>query len=241
MGDTFHGSLGGSDFSDGIRIDVVAGQTYTISMTGVTLPDPLLYLYDQYGNYVTYDDDGGLGLNSELTFQADYTGEYLIAALEYSGASGTYEIEVTDVALPETWTVDEIASYLTDGLSAAGQQFATWVLASWTYATGIEFQFSSSPGADIMFGDDGQPDPGDTLWAYAYSTTDANGNIVQSFVDISESWIAGDLDSFGDPIINTYSMQTYIHEIGHALGWAMGAPITAAPAMPPTGRGTTPI
>ena len=63
----------------------------------------------------------------------------------------------------------------------------------------------STTGADITFDDN---DSG------AYSTSDTSGStITSSFVNVSTDWV----QSFGTTL-DSYSFQTYVHEIGHALG-----------------------
>ena len=117
----------------------------------------------------------------------------------------------------------EIASYLTDGfwsywggsrhshsttlnnngsikvditaLTATGQAAAQWALQSWEMVSGITFTYVTS-GADITF------DDSDPSGAYASST----------HVNIPTSWNSWDQDD------DSYYYQTFMHEIGHALG-----------------------
>ena len=63
----------------------------------------------------------------------------------------------------------------------------------------------STNGADITFDDN---DSG------AYSTSDTSGSsITSSFVNVSTSWLTSN-----GTTLDSYSFQTYVHEIGHALG-----------------------
>lgn len=138
----------------------------------------------------------------------------------------------TDAADLPTYSLDQIADQLSDGywedssqefrkfdvapggsltvditnLTVAGRFFARNALDAWEKVTGINFIFTSSgTGADIYFDDD---------QSGAYSGSATSGNTIQrSIVNVSTDWIAGDgID------LNSYSFQTYIHEIGHALG-----------------------
>jgi len=92
-------------------------------------------------------------------------------------------------------------------LTAAGQQLATWALEAWSMVTGITFnQVVGSAG--ITFDDSASgPFAGPSSW------TGPGGTINSSTVNVSTSWIA----SYGTGI-DSYSFQTYMHEIGHALG-----------------------
>ena len=90
------------------------------------------------------------------------------------------------------------------GLTTAGQQLAHWALDAWTAVSGIRFSYISG-SADISF-DDNQ--------SGAYAGYSASGSTtVSAYVNIDTSW----LDYYGTGKAS-YSYQTYIHEIGHALG-----------------------
>lgn len=93
-------------------------------------------------------------------------------------------------------------------LTDAGKKLARAALELWSDATGITFnEVGLSTSADITFDDN------DQSGAYSYSTGIINGITGKSHVNIPTSW----LDNYGTGY-NTYSMQTYIHEIGHAIG-----------------------
>ena len=84
---------------DLFNLNVVAGQTYTISLRGsgaTPLADPFLVLRNNALAVVKTDDDGGDGINSLITFTAAYTGVYVIDARAYpgSGLTGTYHVDV---------------------------------------------------------------------------------------------------------------------------------------------------
>ncbi|TLP60431.1 type I secretion C-terminal target domain-containing protein [Parasedimentitalea maritima] len=127
------------------------------------------------------------------------------------------------VAKP-TYTVDQVATYLTqgywedtgrsqrsydvepggqitvnlNGLNAHGQATARQALDSWTAITGIEFVQSSS--AQMTF-DDSQ--------SGAYASSSVSGDtVISTNINVATSWA-----NYGD-----YYLQTFIHEIGHALG-----------------------
>jgi serralysin len=240
-GDTFEGTLSFSGDKDAIKLEVQAGVTYTISMEGIGsggVSDTYLYLYDSNTNEIATDDDGGSGRNSEITFTATSTGTYYIGAASYNDRyTGDYRVSVdadggpTDPPTdPNAFTNDQIASQLTDGywnnsgrgrrafdvspgealtvnlngLNASGRELATKALEAWTKVTGIDFQTVNS-GAQITFDDN---DSG----AYANSTT-RGSTIVSSTVNVSTDWVA----RYGTGL-DGYAFQTYVHEIGHALG-----------------------
>lgn len=75
---------------------------------------------------------------------------------------------------------------------------------AWTNVTGISFNTVTS-GADIFFYDD-------QSGAYSSSTV-SSGTIISSIVNVSTDWL-----SSSGTTLDSYSFQTYIHEVGHALG-----------------------
>jgi len=242
VGDTFAGTLDPAGDRDAVAITLTAGQTYEIALNGTggpgELSDPLVRLYDGAGGFLAFDDDGGPGVDSLLTFTATATGTYYISAGSYGDFySGTYNLTVTELGGPtpppptdSVWTLDQIADQLTTGywvdsgrqersfnvapggtltvditgLTADGQQLARWALDAWTDVIGINFQEVAS-GAQITFDDN---DSG----AYAFSNL-VGTTITSSVINVSTNWLA-----VSGTTIDSYSFQTYMHEIGHALG-----------------------
>lgn len=94
-------------------------------------------------------------------------------------------------------------TYDISGLTAAGQTLATMALQAWSDVSGIQF-LATSGSADIVFDDE---DSG----AYA-SFFYSGGTIHQAWINVSTSWISG------SDTIDSYGFQTYLHEVGHALG-----------------------
>ena len=133
----------------------------------------------------------------------------------------------TAASTQPTYTLDQIADYLTDGfwadqdfrrhsydvspgeslvvdlsaLNARGQNTARQALEAWTAVTGINFVEGRS-GVHINFDDK-------ETGAWAQATSVRGNTTLRSEVNVAASWYDLSPD---------FSLQTYIHEIGHALG-----------------------
>ncbi len=94
-------------------------------------------------------------------------------------------------------------------LTAAGQTLARAAFQTWANVTNLVFQEVSS-GGDILF-DDNQDG------AFADGNWDWNGRITSMLVNVDAQWLA----DYGTSL-DSYSFQTYVHEIGHALGLGHG-------------------
>ncbi|MEL6450263.1 MAG: M10 family metallopeptidase C-terminal domain-containing protein [Pseudomonadota bacterium] len=236
VGDTFSGFLDAGD-TDWVAITLEAGTTYTISLGGSysntgTLLDTDLWLYDASGNLIEYDDLDGPSFDAQITYTPTSTGTFFIAAGSYyTTASGTYQLDVAAVQPPAPATVNELADFLTDGywqsvnfsgfkfdtsnsnvitvditgLTAAGQQLALWAMEAWEAVANIQF-VQVNGNAQITF-DDNQSG------AFAGPNSVVGGYTTDAIVNVGTGW----LNSYGTTI-DSYSFQTYVHEIGHALG-----------------------
>ncbi|MEM9709173.1 MAG: M10 family metallopeptidase [Pseudomonadota bacterium] len=94
-------------------------------------------------------------------------------------------------------------TYNVSGLTQEGQNLAEDAFDAWSMVTGLVF-IETTSFAQITLNDQ-------YLGAYASMST-SGGNIVSASINISESWIGGSDRNDG------YGFQTYMHEIGHALG-----------------------
>ncbi len=246
-GDTFYGHLWVGDV-DAFNVDLEVGMTYiaTLDASSVEdndIEDTVLLLVSETGTILEVADDidtAGGNYYSQLEFSVEVSGTYKLVATSFNTYYNTnfapdwgyYQLGLESFA-PEAlrhYSVSEIADYLTyggwgnvtykwniragdtlgvdiSGLTAEGQTLALTAMQAWTMVTGI--QFSTDGAAQISFVDH-------NAGAYAsFSTT--NGFITTATVNVSTDWLV----SYGTAL-NSYSFQTYIHEIGHALGLSHG-------------------
>lgn len=102
-------------------------------------------------------------------------------------------------------TAGGIVTYSTAGLSAREIQMIAWACEAWRDATGLVFNRVTS-GGDISFSNTSSGAFGGPEWSM--------GNTIwSSIVNVGTDW----LTSYGTTV-DSYTMVTYIHEIGHALG-----------------------
>jgi hypothetical protein len=244
VGGTADGDLEVLGDHDWFAITLTAGQQVTVTLDALTSHDPntnnpfdtYLNIYDSTGtNIIASNDDIILGYvtNSQVSFAAPSSGTFYIDVGAFSNSSyGTYQLSAAPYTPPPLATNDQIANQLVSGywdgdshhwavtqggtltvnistLNASEQVLARAALQEWTDIIGVHFQEVTS-GAQIVF-DDTEQTSGDPIAA-----TDANwsnGIMSHAHVHISSSWV----NTYGTSLYS-YSFQTYVHEIGHALG-----------------------
>mgnify|MGYP002777008367 CR=1 FL=1 len=229
FGGSFNGVLESGGDRDWVAITLVAGQNYVFDVTGDgarALANPQLALRSASGALLVQNDNTN-GLNPQIAFTATTGGTYFLD-VGSSGGSGSGEYSISAQAPLSVFTYDQIAVQLTEtywgdgrhafvvgsdraltvnltAIAADAQALARAALASWTGVSGIAFV--ETPGvAEITF-------QSSEAGAFAYSERSSTGAILSAVVNISPQWL---LD-YGNTV-GTYSYQTYLHEIGHALG-----------------------
>lgn len=237
VGDRFDGHLDRGD-ADWVRVQLEPG-AYVIALDsrgGNGVKDPYLRVMDAAGVQIAEDDDGGTtGMNARLVLTVKQAGTYYLEAGSYADQyRGNYSLSISERPPLRNFTMPEIAAQLTDGywrtdgsgrrafdvkqgdtlnvdlsgLTAEGRALANAALSAWEAVTGIRFNRAPAAGASIQISFD------DTDIYGAYSSSVTRGStLLSSHVNIGTGWI----DTYGTGL-NTYSYQTYIHEIGHALG-----------------------
>jgi Ca2+-binding RTX toxin-like protein len=151
---------------------------------------------------------------------------------------GSYTLSVQPYTPPPVWNYDQIANQLVNGywnaqggdvahhwavtqggtitvnystLTAAEQTLAIAALQEWTDIIGVTFT-PVSTGGQIVFSDAEDASANGPV-AQTSGSWSSSGIISSEHIDISASWVR----NYGSGL-NSYSFQTYLHEIGHALG-----------------------
>ena len=218
---------------DWFAITLTASQAVTISLNGITLHDPYLYVRDSTGALLFENDDvSSVNFDSRLAFNPAYSGTYYIDVGAFDDfGTGQYQVSVDPYTFPPVATPDQIADQLVSGywdgdshhwnvaeggtltvnitdLGFAEKTLARAALAAWSDIIGVHFQ-EVSGAAQITFSNDEGPEG-----LYAATTPQWSGGIMTAAtVQISTSWMT----AFGSTL-NSYGFETYVHEVGHALG-----------------------
>ena len=232
VGSSVAGSLDVVGDRDWYRLNLSAGQEVRVDLIGTGNPgvdDTYLRIRDSNGNLLYENDDVGSSLNSSIAFRAPTSGTFFVEVGSYDDqSSGGYQVSVSAYQMPPEFSWQQIANQLVSGywngdthrfavspggsltvnltgLTATGQTLARAALAQWTDIIGVSFVETTSTTASLTFDDN---EPG----AFTEATW-SNGITSRALVNVSTQW----LTDYGSGL-NTYSYQTYIHEIGHALG-----------------------
>ena len=148
VGGSASGEIGHDGDVDWFAVTLEKGKVYRIDLKGAsshkgTLPDPYLRgLHDAEGALIagTSNDDGGLGIDSQLTFTADADGTYYVAASGWRDNTGGYEASVTDITPNGEAVTNTLRGSLDDDTLTGGD--------------GIDI-LSGDDGNDVLRGQDG--------------------------------------------------------------------------------------
>lgn len=250
IGGSASGTRGSATDEDWYGVELEAGVTYTFIMLrdgDNPHEDPLLILYDAAGNKLQENDDieidgdtsSGENRNSFITFTATESGTYYLGASGWSTTTGDYTLYAEEGTNRPDFTLEQSAFFLTSqfdneekwnktdltydisALSDGAKTLALMAMDAWAEVSGLTFT-AAAAGADpdIDFNEDNGEE--DATQAFASSTT-SNGFITSVTVTVSANWDTNS-DGSADYSLNSYRYQTYLHEVGHAIGLGHAGP-----------------
>ena len=141
------GSLETLGDRDWFQVQLVAGQTYVINITGTTLADPYLRLHNSVGTTLVENDDivAGVNRNSQVTYTATVSGTYYVEAGAFNDAyTGTYHVTVASNG-------DDFANSFTDRTHPFGQVVVNGVAAGSLEVTGDRDWFQVQLTAGVRY------------------------------------------------------------------------------------------
>lgn len=231
--DAFWGDISSTSDEDWVAINLVAGESYNVRVLGGSYPgelsDPYMRIYNSIGQEIAIDGSTLAGsATTHLRFTATESGTFYIETDAQLHGTGEYRLHVEHVTEGSN---QELADFLRVGyeaaydysnaywdtsvsnaltvninaISAGAQKLALWALDGWSMVADLTFSVTNGL-ADITFEDS------DNSGAYAYWSS-SGGYITEATVNIPDNW-----SDVSDGEIGGYGFQTYMHEIGHALG-----------------------
>jgi len=119
-------------------------------------------------------------------------------------------------AKPAAWDVEpggEAIDVDISRLTEKGQYYAELALDAWTMTTGIAFNITELEDYSFGFPENGIIFDDTESGAFAQPIVNSSNEIYTARINVSTSWSRNDQET-----IDNYSFQTFVHEIGHALG-----------------------
>ena len=119
------GVINYADDGDLFKVTLTAGTLYQFDLrhAAASTLDPYLQLYSPESAEVALlasDDDGGGDLDAQITYAANLSGVYYLAAWDYSDGTGAYSISATAVSDDYPWSADTTGVVAVNGAPTLG-------------------------------------------------------------------------------------------------------------------------
>jgi Ca2+-binding RTX toxin-like protein len=197
------GAVSPSGDYDYYTLSVVAGQSYVISMNGTgagAMPDPQLFLYNEAGQAIAADDEGGTGSNALMTYTATYTGVVYVEAGAWSdethaGIPGDYTLAVAQRGADVSGTIAgaqavAVGSSTLGFMDATGTGTAAFGDVDYykvNLTAGQYYEFQASAGWDYYAGPESDvrlhvQSAGGTILAFSGDISSSDQNAALAFV-----------------------------------------------------------
>ena len=243
IGGSASGTRGSITDEDWYAVELQAGVQYTFIMLrdgDNPHEDPLLILYNPAGTEIDRNDDveingARVNRNSFITFTPDESGTYYLGASGWEVTTGDYTVYAEEGNNRPDFTLDQAAFFLTSqfdneakwdktdltydisALSDGAKTLALMAMDAWAEVSGLTFTAAAADAdPDIDFNEDTRANGGRQAFA-AVTRSPANNTLTSVTVTISANWITNS-DGSANYALNSRRYQTYLHEVGHALG-----------------------
>ncbi|WP_269617152.1 pre-peptidase C-terminal domain-containing protein [Prochlorococcus marinus] len=216
VGGTTTGNIEIANDRDWFKVNLVAGNEYQIDLEGSptsngTLSDPYLRgIYNSSGVFIsgTSNDDGGIGLNSRLTYTPTSTGTYFIATGGYGTRTGSYTIGLTQndvtppiITVPTTNNYAGIPILYINENTTFVHTYAANETVTWSLSFNDYTKFSINSSGALTFNtapdyENPTDSNGNNIYSLTVNATDTSGNTTSQRLWVDVTDVSEDVDDY---------------------------------------------